>query len=141
MMPGLDNPLNNHHTQNVLIVENKVLLGASIQILLADKNFKVSGFMPQTETELIVAIWSLRPDVVILNEESRLTTPTQLLTQLKTYPNLRLIVVDVNRHTMKIYDQRELKTSSIESLTLAIKMTQREIFDIQSVWHGKYSHN
>lgn len=137
----ISGPEGSFYIQNVLIVENKILLGASIQNLLANMNFNVCGIMPQTEIDLIKAIWSVRPDVVILNEDSRLTTPAQLLTQLKTYPNLRLIVVNTNDHTIKIYDQKELKTSAPGSLALAIKTAQREMFHIHSNWHNGYSHN
>ena len=126
MISGSESP---SYIQNILIVENKKLLGASIQSLLASMNFNVCGIMPQNERDLLEAIWFVRPDVMILDKDSQLTSPTRLLNQLKTYPNLRLIVVNANAHTMKIYDQKELKASSTASLALAIEMAQREIFN------------
>ena len=91
--------------RKVLVIENNLVLGACIESLLAlDPDLHVIGIAPQNEAALIQAIWRAQPDVLIMDEESRLTNPMRLLCQLENYPKLRLIVVNRHNNWLQLFD-------------------------------------
>ncbi len=94
--------------QSVLIIENQMLLGAGVQILLAgEADLEVIGISPSSQERLAQEVSRLRPDVIVLDETSRLAGPTKLLSLLKDSPKLRIVVISANHNLVRIYNKRE----------------------------------
>jgi DNA-binding NarL/FixJ family response regulator len=103
--------------QQVLVVETHILIGAGIHSFLAgEADLEVTGISPGNQAELIREIRRLRPDIVVLDEDSRLAEPTHLLAWLKDYPRLRLVVVSANDNRVCIYDKQQILTSQASDL-------------------------
>ncbi len=89
----------------VLVIENNLVLGACIESLLAlDPDLHVIGIAPQNEAALIQELWRAQPDVLIMDEGSRLINLTRLLCQLENYPKLRLIVMNSHNNWLQLFD-------------------------------------
>ena len=109
-------------TRRVLVVENESLLGTGIEKLLASKaNLDVMGVMPADEVDLINIIWSLQPDIVILNKASSLMDSEKLLTLLKDYPTFRILEVSADDNRIRVYDKHEVLTVHTDDLLQIIQ--------------------
>lgn len=101
----------------VLVIENHILIGAGIQSFLAgEADLAVTGISPSDEIELAREIRRLRPDIAVIDKDSRLVDPTDLLFRLEDYPKLRLVVVSANDNRVCIYDKQQLLTSRARDL-------------------------
>jgi len=119
--------------QTVLVVENDSLLGASIESLLnRQTDLNIVGVSPKSEASLIREIWYVRPCVVILNENSWLTTPSRLLARLRNYPRLRLVVVNADHNWVQVYDKQHISTAQGKNLTAALERS----FDVIPAYVG-----
>jgi len=92
----------------VLIVENQLLLGAGLQNLLSgETDLDVIGISPRNQLELVQKIRQIQPDVIFLDEDSRLTNATDLLTFLENFSKLRVIVLNANDNIAHIYIKKQ----------------------------------
>lgn len=111
-----------HAAQRVLIIDNRSIMGAGIEALLANSDqLQITGAVPQDENDLVRIIWQFSPDVIILNHQLQLTDPAHLLTLLKEYHSFRLIVVNEDDNTMEIYEKRQITTKHHSDLTTAVQ--------------------
>lgn len=95
--------------QRVLVIENDLLLGASIESLLVQEpNLEVIGFSSQDEKDLIDKILLLQPAVVILDEATHSNHSIWLLTMLKKHQDMRLIIVNADKNFIQIYHKQNL---------------------------------
>jgi DNA-binding NarL/FixJ family response regulator len=95
--------------QQVLVVENQLLLGAGLQSLLANRtDLAVSGITPGDHEDLVREIRRIQPDVVLINEDSRLANPAELLVQLGNDPTLRVLAFNANDHLVRVYTRQEV---------------------------------
>lgn len=93
----------------VLIAEKEILLGAAIQSFLAGKpGLDVISIPTRDLAELVQEIERVQPDVVILGEPGHLSEPAQLLTYLRGYPKLRVVVVSAENNMVRVYDRHEV---------------------------------
>ena len=107
----------NRVKQRVLIVENQLLLGAALQDLLTgEAELDVVGISPRDQVELVREIRRIRPDVVLLDENSCLTKPAKLLAFLENYPRLRLLLVNADDHLVRIYSKQEILVEHVPQL-------------------------
>jgi DNA-binding NarL/FixJ family response regulator len=112
----------------VLIVENQLLLGAGLQSLLIDEtDLDVIGTSPSDQPELVEQIKRIRPDVVLLDVDSRLTDPADLLTCLENYPKLRVLVVSSDDHLIRIYDKQEVLIRGASQLANLLSELAKQI--------------
>ncbi len=103
--------------RQVLVVETHILIGAGIHSFLAgETDLEVTGISPGDQAELAREIRRLRPDIVVLDEDSRLADPTALLVSLKDYPKLRLVVVSANDNWVCIYNKQQVLTRRASDL-------------------------
>jgi len=103
--------------RQVLVVETHILIGAGIHSILAvETDLEVTGISPGDQAELIHEIRRLRPDIVVLDEDSRLADPTDLLAWLEDYPKLRLVVISANDNRVCVYDKQQVLTSKASDL-------------------------
>ncbi|MCP5101421.1 MAG: hypothetical protein GY943_38230 [Chloroflexi bacterium] len=106
----------------ILIVENNLLMGAVIEELLSqDKDLELYSIVPENETNLVAKVWQLCPDVIILNEDSELIEPINLLTSLINYPQIRLVVVSLYHDRVLVYDQQKTSLKQHYDLTAVIR--------------------
>ena len=99
------------------MVETHILIGAGIYSFLAgETDLEVAGISPSDQAELIHEIRRLRPDIVVLDEDSRLVDPTNLLAWLEGYPKLRLVVINANDNRVSIYDKQQVLTRQASDL-------------------------
>ena len=97
------------NVQRVLIVENKLLMGAGIERMLQNKaDFEVWGVMPTDGPTLVQEILRTRPDVVIMEESPYLVDSTTLFFLLKELPELRLVVVNTEDNLIHVYDKYQI---------------------------------
>jgi DNA-binding NarL/FixJ family response regulator len=103
--------------QRVLVVENQILMGAGIQILLGGQaDLEVMGIAPCDQAELAREIRRWRPDLVVVNKDSQYVDPTKLLATLQGYPKLRLVVVSANDNRVCVYDKQQVLTNGARDL-------------------------
>jgi chemotaxis response regulator CheB len=94
-------------SQRVLVVENQLLLGAGLQSLLADKaDLDVIGISPGDGEELVREIRRIQPDVILLNADSHLADPVELLALLSHDPGLRVLAFNANNHLVRIHTKQ-----------------------------------
>jgi chemotaxis response regulator CheB len=92
----------------VLVVENRSVLGAAVQSLLAGQTgLEVVGVAPRDYAELIVEIWRARPNVVVLHKVMGLAD-SSLFDFLQCFPKMRLVVVNENDNMARIYDKHQV---------------------------------
>ncbi|MFQ5617188.1 MAG: hypothetical protein ACE5GO_12115 [Anaerolineales bacterium] len=96
--------------QQVLVVENDLLLGAGVEALLTrEMDLNVLGITPKDEAALMVEIGAVQPQVVVLNEATRLMDPVNFLALFKKCPQLRMIVlVNASNNWVKIYNKQQV---------------------------------
>ncbi len=95
--------------QRVLVVENKLLLGAGLEMLLQQNdNLEVIGISPGNEEELIREIRYFNPSVIIIDETTYLTHTLRLLALLRKFHELRLVIVSANDNLIHIYHKHNL---------------------------------
>jgi len=93
--------------KRVLIVENKLLLGAGLENLLSgEAGFEVVGVSLHSEEELIEKINELHPTTIILDESTYQTHLFQLLSCSRVYQKLRLVIVSANSNLIHIYHKQ-----------------------------------
>lgn len=117
---------NGHLTdlQRVLIVDNDSLLGAEVgQLLSMRRCYQVIIVSPEDEIDLLRDVWRLSPDVVILNNQSRVTNPIRLLSHLKDFGSFRLLVVGEDDNMIEVYEKRRIMAQEGSELTAAIQVS------------------
>ena len=107
-------------TQQILVVENNLLLGAGLENLLSrETNLKITGIAPRGEEELIEQIKKLRPAIVILDEATYLTHSVRLLAYLRILQKFRLVIVSANSNLIQIYHKENiLLTQTIDLIKI-----------------------
>ncbi len=96
--------------QRVLIIENELLLGAGIQVLLAaEVDLDVIGIAAIDEERLAQELSRLRPDVIILDETSRLACPDKLQVLLNGTSQVQIVVISASHDLIRIYNKREIR--------------------------------
>ena len=107
--------------KRILVVENELLLGASIEHLLKNEaDFCVWGVTSTDVPTLVEEIIRIRPDVVILEEVRHPIEPAKLLILLKEIPRLRLIVVSAEDDVIQIYDKDQFMATQTADLVTII---------------------
>jgi DNA-binding NarL/FixJ family response regulator len=103
--------------QRVLVVENQLLLGAGLQSLLTNKTgLDVTGISPGDQEELVREIRRIQPEVVLLNADSRLADPADLLALLGNDPAGRVLAFNANNHLVRIYTKQEVFETLVERM-------------------------
>ncbi len=108
-------------SSRVLIVENNLLIGAVIENLLAqEEDLELYSTVPENESTLVEEVWQIKPDTIILNDDSKLIKPMRLLTSLINYPQIRVVVVNLNNDSVLVYDQQRTSLMQHDDLTAVI---------------------
>ncbi|MCB9079515.1 MAG: hypothetical protein H6631_18080 [Anaerolineaceae bacterium] len=108
-----------HHEikRRVVVIENDLLMGASVEnLLLPETGLDVIGISPHNEEELISKICRLQPEIVVLDENTYLTSANRLLVKLRKYPEFHLIVVNANKNLVYIYHKYTVVLDQIADL-------------------------
>lgn len=115
--------------RKVLVIDNNQLLSACIKSLLANEaELHVITISPENEAALIHKIWHLKPDVVILDEDSPLTSPMRLLSRLENYPKLRLIIVNAYNNWVQVYDTQSLQNTWTSTSQAPVSFTPARVW-------------
>ncbi|MCB0166505.1 MAG: hypothetical protein KDI79_19915 [Anaerolineae bacterium] len=103
--------------RRVLVVENDLLMGASVESLLLQENgLEVIGISPHNEEDLISKIQCLQPEIVVLDETTYLTSANRLLVKLRKHPEFLLIVVNANKNLVYIYHKYTVVFDQVSDL-------------------------
>jgi chemotaxis response regulator CheB len=106
--------MQNTAAQQILVVENHLLLGAGLENLLSRKTkFEVVGISPRNEEELVKKIKELRPATIILDEATYQTHSNRLLTYLRSFQELQLVVVSTHNNTVQIYHKQNFLLTQV----------------------------
>lgn len=93
----------------VLIIENNLLVGAVVQVLLANVvGLELTGASPQSSLDMIKTIDQVKPNVVILDESSRFVIPLKLLILFRLTYQMRVIIVSANSDVVRIYGKQDI---------------------------------
>ncbi len=110
------------HLQRILVIENNTLIGAIIECVLArEKNMAVTGITPQNEIELLQEVWSLQPHVILIDQDSRLTTPTRLLSRFHNMPELKIITISLHENSFMVYSKKKHSAAYLTDLATAVQ--------------------
>ncbi len=123
-MSHLRDPLSHKATRvrRVLVVGHQLLLGAGVHDLLSDEaGLDIIGVSPGDPLELACTIKRYQPDVVILDESSRLGAPAGLLASLAGCPALRMVVVSANDNRVRVYGKQEVLVTQVADLVDIIR--------------------
>ena len=78
----------------VLVIDNHSIMGAGVETLLSNSGYlQVVGSTPNDEMDLLRHVWRFTPDVIVLSNQSRLTNPIRLLSLLKNYGSLIMMLL------------------------------------------------
>ncbi|RMG95487.1 MAG: hypothetical protein D6706_12000 [Chloroflexi bacterium] len=102
----------------VLVIENELLLGASITSLLAhEPNLNVYGIMPENEQVLCREIYHFTPHVIILGSNSRITSSFRLLAFLQKLSPISVFVINADNKNVQIYTKSESSVTQPQELS------------------------
>ena len=106
----------------ILMLDTHSLLVEGVKSFLDTMDeFEVASSLFTNDIALVQEIRQLKPDVVIMDDETiTLIEPVQLLELFRIRPCLRLIVLDTQISRMDIYDKRELTISHPRHLIEAL---------------------
>lgn len=108
--------------RRVLILENQLLVGAGIQVLLGgEADLDVIGISLLHPEELAQLINKAEPDVIVLDEVSHLARLTALLPLLNDFPKLRIVVVSAQDDLVRIYMKQEVLVTHASQLINIIR--------------------
>ncbi|RME44236.1 MAG: hypothetical protein D6796_12055 [Caldilineae bacterium] len=95
--------------RRVLLVEYNRLLGAGITSILAgEKDLLITGVSPTGRHTFFQAISAHQPDVLVLDEAIPWLDNAGILSLLKTYPRLQLILVSATSNWLKVYRKEQI---------------------------------
>ncbi|MFQ5856272.1 MAG: hypothetical protein ACE5LU_11575 [Anaerolineae bacterium] len=101
--------------QRVLILCTQSLLGEGIQLILGDEPAVEVVDMASLAPESLDSVGTLRPDVIILAEESHSSRATWLTGQLlQAHPETPLIRVALEEDRVQIYSGRQVPASAAD---------------------------
>lgn len=111
--------------QRVLIIENHLLIGAGVQILLANQpNLEVAGISPIQKSELVSGVKRFEPDVIVIGEGNHLWYLNQLLPLLNKLHRFRILVISADADIVGIYDKQETPAENASQLVSLIQNAQ-----------------
>ena len=124
-------PIFNHEEKGIniprvlLVVENELMFGAAVERLLAAEAWlNVEDVTPPNQSSLIETIKQLKPNVIILEQASLLTTPLKMLTNLLNYPELRVVTMSASDNQIQISDKQQLVITQLTDLVKVIHISQ-----------------
>ncbi len=116
----------NTKQQCVLIIDNELLLGASIERLLsAEARLYVIGVTSPDEATLLGIIKHLQPDIVIMDETYFLSLGLRLLIELLDYPQLRLITLSADNNRVQMYYKEQVCITRVADLVHFIRGSKK----------------
>ncbi len=102
--------------KRILVLESENLISASILSLLASQSrFDVIN-APVSSIASLEKPDSIKPDVVILEEEQLATNITAVINLAEYFPTLRLIVFNQKNNTLHIFDKQMIQVRHINDL-------------------------
>ena len=108
--------------RRILIIENQLLVGAGIHVLLAGEvDMEVIGISAPNSEELAQAINNSEPDVIVLDELSHLTCLSRLFSFLNDLPKLRIVVVGAQGNRVRIYNKQEVLITCASQLANIVR--------------------
>jgi len=108
--------------RRVLILDNQLLVGAGIQLLLSgEADLEIIGLPSLNCEDLAQLINKLEPDVIVLDEINHLTHLAGLLALLNNFSRLRIVVVRVQDDLIQIYDKQEVLVTRSGQLSNIIR--------------------
>ncbi len=108
--------------RRVLILENQLLVGAGLQVLLSrEADLEVFGIPFLNSEDLARVINESEPDVIVLDEIGHLTRLTGLLPLLNNVSKLRIVVVSSQDNLIRIYNKHEVLVTHASQLINIIR--------------------
>lgn len=95
--------------RRVLVVAGDCLFSAGLQNILSLRtNLEVHAVIFKDIPDLIVNIQSFNPGVVILDEIYFLANPTDLLEAFLSFPELRVIRMNIDDNRLQVYEKKQV---------------------------------
>jgi len=75
---------------------------------------------PEDEASLSQNVKGFRPDVIIVDETNSFRDPNRLMALLREFPEVRLMVININSSLVHIYAKQEIQVAKATDLVAAI---------------------
>jgi DNA-binding NarL/FixJ family response regulator len=106
----------------VLIINPAMVLTAGLEILLRhQKDINVISSNPESEEMLFEVIEHYHPDVMLLEDGHCFVQPAYLVSLLKGFPDLRVMVVNLNDNHLQIFARQERLVTCADDLVDAVR--------------------
>jgi chemotaxis response regulator CheB len=103
--------------RRVLIIRSNQLLAAGVESLLLQKNDVIlMSVALNNEMAIRAEIGTFRPDVLILDESQVDPDLAVLLTLIKDFPDLRIVVVNTDANKLHIYEKHDVFVKKAKDL-------------------------
>ena len=94
--------------QHILVIEDNLLSELISRLLSRATDLDVVGLAPRDEAALVEEIRRIRPAVVVLDADTKLTDPDDLLCLLDDELDSRVIAVSADDNTVRVYDKQQV---------------------------------
>ena len=100
--------------KRIVVLESDHLINAGVLSFLASQDcFDVIGMEGSDPEQIYRAIENIRPDVVIINQNSHLISTGKLLAQFENLPHIRTIILNMVNNQIQVCDQRQVSIQNL----------------------------
>jgi hypothetical protein len=108
--------------KKVLVVVNKMLLGAGLESLLSqDTELFVRNISFESESSLRDEIVSYKPNVVIIEKNANERLPVSVCSLLASNPRIRFLLVDSLENNVSVYEKQDIQIAHSLDLISMVK--------------------
>lgn len=103
-------------TKCLVVCDNELMI-AGIEALLARQvSMDVYSLSNHIDEEMAQTVKTMHPDVILLDEDLRETSPVELLKMLKRLPNMQVIVFNERNNKLLVYRDMQLEVRHMRNL-------------------------
>jgi DNA polymerase elongation subunit (family B) len=117
--PMSQEPLMNK--KRVLVLRSNYLLSAGVECLLIEqKDLEVVSIDIECSTNPVEEFINVRPDVMVIDESTIITSLVSLVELFEIFPELRVIVVNLEKNHMSVFDKRHIPIQHLTDFYAAL---------------------
>ncbi len=107
--------------QQVLVIEGNTLFINGVKLLLVlQEKLEIVGTVPTDIRAIATKIDQTQARVIIINDEATNGNSGLILPLLKSYPDLRVITLNLENNRINIYNSHEVMINTSQDLVAAI---------------------
>ncbi len=107
--------------KSVLVIRSSYLLSAGVESLLKEHpELEVVGINIECTIQLVEKVMMVKPDVMVLDESTIIANPSSMIELFKSFPDLRVIVVNLENNHMSVFDKRYIPIQHLTDFYAAL---------------------